>query len=437
MMQIPVPQALQMPQPPQIPVVQPSYNAVKIDIHNPQVNAPACSQSPVQSQNCTAPIYSYPQAPIYEVPQQSIYKPKQEPVEQPPAVQEVPSIPPPVIVPQVSSPTVEAPKTETPKVESVPAPAPVIVAVPSTTVPAVTPVAEATPVAPATVTEAAPTTDTAVTETVSSAAPAKPAEVSAPVLAPEAVSTTAEAQKIEIKAPEAVEPKVDVNAFISKLTSSDYEEQATTMETIADMAQNSPDKATELLDVKVIDTLLGIMNQDSNKLTGPTAQQLEIRDKIMSGKPVTEAETAEANKVTPMELAERNKQYSIYTVAILQKLYASEIEKTNNTVVPMTELPGAAGIVEQVKNNPNPMVRASAIDALSYIQRPEYKQDLTTLFNIAQKDKDVNVQQAATKALDKLAKVADAPVSTPTPVVASAETTADKPVEKPVEKQAA
>jgi len=199
------------------------------------------------------------------------------------------------------------------------------------------------------------------------------------------------------------------------------EQQANTMEAIAEMAQVSPKQAAELLDVRVVDTLLGIMSKDSSKLEGPTAQQLQIREKIMSGKSVTEAEKAEANKITPMEQAERNKQYAIYTVAILQKLYGSEIEKINKTVVPITEMPGAAGIVEQVKNNPNPMVRAAGIDALSFIQRPEYKQDLTTLFTVAQKDKDVNVQQAATKALEKLAKLAPVPTTNPAPAAQSVE----------------
>jgi len=92
-------------------------------------------------------------------------------------------------------------------------------------------------------------------------------------------------------------------------------------------------------------------------------------------------------------------------------LYVSEIQKLNNTVVPLTELPGAAGIVEQVKSNQNPMVRASAVDALSYIQLPEYKQDLTTLFTIAKNDKDPSVKEASTKALEKLAQLAPAPAA--------------------------
>ena len=51
------------------------------------------------------------------------------------------------------------------------------------------------------------------------------------------------------------------------------------------------------------------------------------------------------------------------------------------------------------------MVRTSAIEALSYIQQPAYKQDLTTLFTIAKNDQDKNVQEAATAALAKLEQV--------------------------------
>lgn len=387
MTQIPLVQA---PQTPPI-TIQPNYNAVKIDIHNPQVNAPN-SQAPADCSKCctppekepvTAPIYSYPQAPVYEVPKQSVYQPQQQPVAEPPVVKEVPAttpvVPAPVIIPLM----VNQKSTE---------PVPTKVAPTS-------PVASTAPVA------------------------------AAPVVTPVS-PVAAAAQTVEVKTPEVIKPQLDLNEFINKLTSPDYEVQATTMESIADLAQNSPQKATELIDVKVIDSLLNIMQADTSKLAGPTAQQIDIRNKIMSGKTVTEAETAEANKMTPMELAEKNKQYSMYTVAILQKLYTSEIEKINNAVVPLTELPGAAGIVEQTKNNPNPMVRTSAIEALSYIQRPEYKQDLTTIFTIAQKDKDANVQKAATKALEKLAQVADAPADVPATPAQSAPQAEVKPEDK-------
>lgn len=352
---------------------QPSYNAVKIDIHNPQVNAPTYTQNPIKTPGKEDPVYTYPKASVYEVPKQSIYEPKP----QPQSVPEVPSVPPPVIV-QPSA--VKAPEVIT----TVPTTAPIAAITPTAPVAPISPAAPTTPVVPS-----APE------------APKKPEAVETPVV-------PAEPQKVEVAEPQKKnEPKLDINEFITKLTSSDVEQQANALEAIAVLAETKPKLATELLDTKVVDTLLSIMKADTSKLEGPTAQQISIREKIVAGQTVSDEEMTIANKTTPMELAERNKQYSMYTVAILDKLYGSEIEKINNTVVPLTELPGAAGIVEQLKNNPNPMVRLSAIDALSYVQRPEYKQDLTTLFIIAQKDQDPGVQKAATLALDKLAKLAE------------------------------
>ena len=95
----------------------------------------------------------------------------------------------------------------------------------------------------------------------------------------------------------------------------------------------------------------------------------------------------------------------MFTSAILQKLYGDEINKLTGTTVPLTELPAAMTIVDQLKDNPNPMVRTSAIEALSYIQKPEYKKDLTTLFTIAKNDQDKGVQEAAAAALDKLNQI--------------------------------
>lgn len=369
MMQVPT---LQTPQV-AASAVQPNYNAVKIDINNPQVNTPGTQQQQAPTP-LTAPMYNYPQAQIYEMPQQSVYQPPQQNFSQPPIATTAPSVPQPVIVPQA------------------------------------TPAAPATPVAPAATNEQAPVIQAPVIQPPVIQAPAAQPPVAAP-------------QVVEVKAPEVAKPQVDLNAFLAKLANPDYDVQAKGMEEVAELAQTSPQKATELLDVKVIDSLLNIMQTDSSKLQGPSAKQLEIREKILSGKQVTEAETAEANKITPMEQAERNKQYAIYTVAILQKLFGSEIEKMSNTVVPLTELPGAAAIVEQLKNNPNPMVRASSIDALSYIQRSEYKQDLTTLFTVAKKDQEPLVQLAATKALEKLAQVADIPAA---PAAANASSTETK-----------
>lgn len=350
MMQIPSYVNPYMQQPQIQPMVQqpapstPSYNAVKIDVHNPSVNAGGMTQQP-QYATPTMPLYNYPQAPMYQYPQaqQPAYYPPVQPVVVPPVVTQTPAdvkpaeVPAPQVVEQ--QPT-EAPKAEAPKAEEAP--------------------------------------------------------------------KTAEAPKVEVAPSAPLEPQVDLNGFVAKLTNPDYDVQAAAMEDMANMVKNDPQKATELLDVKVMDALTNIVKADTSKLTGPTAEQLAAREKLLSNQKMTDDEKKLASTITPLEQAERNKSYAMFTSAIMQKLYADEVAKLTNTTVPITELPGAVTIVEQLKNNPNPMVRTSALEALSYIQNPAYKKDLETLFTIAKNDQDKGVQEAATAALDKLSKLPEA-----------------------------
>lgn len=92
----------------------------------------------------------------------------------------------------------------------------------------------------------------------------------------------------------------------------------------------------------------------------------------------------------------------MYTIAILSKVYTDEIEKHTGNVVPLTDIPGTSAIVDALRYNPNSGVKVAAIDALKYIQRPEYKEELTTLFTIAQADQNPEVSISATRALSKM-----------------------------------
>ena len=360
-MQIPnLPNYAQVPQ-------QPVYNAVKIDINNPTVNAPGQQpvQMPVQSQENVnpqiVPMYNYPQAPIYAYPQAQA-----QPYYMPPSIQ-MPQTP-------IVSMPVEQPQ---PQVQ-----------------PQIPQVAETVPPAPV-VTAEAPKEE--VTEV-------KKPEPSTE--APKEEGVKAETP-VEVVPSAPVAPQVDLNEFISKLTNPDYEIQAAGMEEIANMVNEDPKKATELLDTKIVDALTNIVTADTTKLAGPTEAQVAARQKLASGQQMSDDEKKSAAEITPYEQAERNKSYAMFTAAILQKLYGEEVQKLTNSTVPLTELPGAVTIVEQLKNNENPMVRTSAIEALSYIQAPAYKKDLETIFTIAQKDKDAGVKEAATAALDALNKLAD------------------------------
>ena len=341
-------------QPQMQPVPAPNYNAVKIDVHNPSMSAPGVGQVAMnvpqyaqpQYAPVTNPYYEYPQAQLYSYPQaqtaQPYYMP-QQPICQPCAMPQQP------VMPQTAEMAVQnAAPQQVIQQQNINTPAPV---------------------------------------------------VTEPKKAP------GEAAKVEVVPPQPMEPQVDLNSFIAKLTNPDYEVQANAMEEIANMVKEQPQKATELLDEKVVNALNTIITADSSKLAGPTPEQIAAREKMMKGEQLSDADKKLATTITPMEQAERNKSYAMFTAAIMQKLYGDEVAKLTGSTVPLTELPGAATIVEQLKNNENPMVRTSAIEALSYIQQPAYKQDLSTLFTIAKNDQDKNVQEAANAALAKLEQV--------------------------------
>ena len=324
---------------------QPNYNAVKIDIHNPSVGVPNMCQPQMQQYQ---PQYAPVTAPIYNVPQMPIYQPQAVPQQAPvyypaqPLPQPMPAYQPPVVQPQQPV-IVEQQNNNAPVIQQQPTVAPQVPA----------------------------------------------PQVSQPEVVP----------------PQTPAPSVDLNAFISRLTNPDFEAQSAAMEDIANMVKEAPQQATELVDQKVFDALNNIISFDSSKLEGPSQAQIDARQKIMTGKAVSDDETKLANTMAPREQAERNKSYALFTIAIMDKLYADEVKKLANTTVPLTELPEATNVVNQLKDNPNPMVRASAIEALSYIQTPEYKKDLTTLFTVAKNDQDADVANAANAALEKLNQV--------------------------------
>lgn len=355
----------------------PNYNAVKIDVHNPSVSAPGVGQVAMnvpQYAQPTMPYYSYPQAQLYDYPQaqtQPYYMP-QQPVNYTP------------VAPAATTPVVPAPQNVAP---------------------------EAVQAAPQQVIQQ------------------QNINTPAPVVTQQPATTP----KVEVEQPVPMAPQVDLNSFIAKLSNPDYEVQANAMEEIANMVKDEPQKATELLDEKVVNALNTIVNTDSSKLAGPTAEQIAAREKLAKGEKLSEADQKLATTITPMEQAERNKSYALFTSSIMQKLYGDEVAKLTGSTVPLTELPGAVTIVDQLKNNPNPMVRTSAIEALSYIQKPEYKQDLTTVFSIAKNDQDKNVQEAAAAALAKLDQL---PAEAPKAEIKPADPNA-QPVKQPETKQAA
>ena len=231
-----------------------------------------------------------------------------------------------------------------------------------------------------------------------------------------------EKKPIEIVSGEEIKPDVDISLVVSNLTNKDFDVQAQQMEEIARVSLDNSENAVPYIVRDVFANLIDIAKKDSSELAAPTDAQIAIRKKMIANyltmevaraanKPaqlpyqLTEAEISLANEISPMEQAERNKEYALYTIAILDKVYTDEVEKQTGNIVPMTDIPGTSAIVDVLRYNPNSGVKVAAIDALRHIQRPEYKEELTTLYTLAQADTNRQVAETAARALQSLNEI--------------------------------
>ena len=235
----------------------------------------------------------------------------------------------------------------------------------------------------------------------------------------------AEDKIIQIKKPEIVPgeeilPDVDIPLVISNLTNPDYDIQAQQMEEIARVSLDNPQNAVPYIVRDVFSGLIDITKKDTTNLAAPTPQQVDARKKLITNfiviensrqqnqkdiklpYQITEAEFALANELSPLEMAERNKEYALTTIAILAKVYTDEVEKQTGNIVPLTDLPGSAAIVDALRYSPNAGVKIAAIDALRYIQRKEYSEELSTLYTLAQADPNPQVAMTAARALNQI-----------------------------------
>lgn len=207
--------------------------------------------------------------------------------------------------------------------------------------------------------------------------------------------------------------------ILDNLNSKNYDIQAQQMEEITRIAMTSPEKAVECITTEIFDKLIDITLADTSNLEAPSKEQITLRRKIIinelikedakkQNKEIDEADlpytiTKEdiqiASKLSPLEQAERNKEYSLYTIAVLAKLYIDQTEKNTGNIVPLTDLPGVSVIVDTIRNNANPSIKIAAIDSLRYLKRKEYNNELNSIFEIASMDKN---QQVAMVAIDAL-----------------------------------
>ena len=228
--------------------------------------------------------------------------------------------------------------------------------------------------------------------------------------------------EIEIIPPVEIKPDVDISRVISNLSDSDFDVQAKQMEEIAKVSMENSEKAVSYIVTEVFSELINIVKLDSSELAPPSEKQIELRKQIIINEiikeqaklenkeisssdlpyKITERDLRQASKLSTMEQAERNKEYALYTIAILAKLYSDEVNKLTGNVVPLTDLPGVSNLVDSLRYESNPAVKIASLDALRYIARDEYKDELATIFRLVTNDSNSYVARNAALALESL-----------------------------------
>lgn len=206
-----------------------------------------------------------------------------------------------------------------------------------------------------------------------------------------------------VEQPTAPDASQTPEAFAGKLKTSDLDAQKAAIEEVADTVKNNETLGPVLLDTQVFDALVDIIDKDTSSLQGPTPEIIELRQK--PEEELSEEDKTKAKTPTPLESAEINKQYALYTIAYMQERLNNELEKRNGQALPLKDLPCIEKVIDTAKSNPNPMLRIGAIASLSHIQRPEYKDDLNIIFELAKSDEDKRVQESANNAIEALKSV--------------------------------
>ena len=211
-------------------------------------------------------------------------------------------------------------------------------------------------------------------------------------------------------------PKVNADALLADLKSNDYKLQNEAITSIARFTQSTPDIALQVVTDPIKQALVDIIKTDTSSLPNLTKEQEDISARKDKGETITPEEQALLDKSSPRILADTNRMIALFTLAMVQKLSRDNIgqyskfdaEQGNQTPVKigLKDLIGYNEIVNTIQNDPNPQIKAGAIQALQYIAQPEDKNDVTLILQGALNDTDATVKQAAQDAINKLSNEA-------------------------------
>lgn len=242
-------------------------------------------------------------------------------------------------------------------------------------------------------------------------------QMPAPVLSDNTVQTETPVQEqisaeqtpnLQIEQPtEQNQTSVDVNSLIADLQSTDNKTQEDAITKIANLSQGSPEMQSAVLSEPVMKGLADIVKQDTSGLQGPTEEQLAAINKAASGAKLTPEEEALTQELAPKTLADKNRVIAMFTLAMLQKNQRDEIDRYNDSQDANNQLPqiklndliGYSEIENAARNDNEKEVKLAAIQAISYVARPEDKETVEPVMTAAMNDSEPLIRQAANEAI--------------------------------------
>lgn len=237
----------------------------------------------------------------------------------------------------------------------------------------------------------------------------------APVVTPqvEAQAQAPEATPVEIVEPQQNVQVVDINSLVQNLKNPDANVKAETINQIAAYAQESPEVALQVVSEPIMQALVDVINEDTSSLEGPTAEQIAVAEKIAKGEKLTPEEDKLSEQLSPRDMANKNRIFALYTLAMIQKLQRDELnqyietQKANGqeTIAPLNiqDLVGYNDVVNIIKNDPRPEVQVAAIQALDHVVAPQDKETVEAVLADAKNSQDEAVKTAANETLAKFA----------------------------------
>ncbi len=182
---------------------------------------------------------------------------------------------------------------------------------------------------------------------------------------------------------------LNVDQIVNLLTSQDADEKTVGIQKIAELGQIKSKESEALLNEKVFKSLHDIVTKDTNPKPNETPEQKEAREKDHV-----------------------NKMIGMWTLAILQKNFREsmneEAQKQGIQDLSLNELPEIVPIINNVKNDADPTIRAAAISSLRFLGTRKDHDALSTIFEIALKqDVDPGVKITAIDALMTIAQPQD------------------------------